>query len=370
MACTCSSRALGRRASGRGRAASAARDSRAPSAPSSAPSAPPSIARAPSTARARRVFPEVLLFSSRGESDPSSSSLPWKQSLLGKQPCDDVNVNGVSLPVVTTLAALGAWSCVFPEGAHATAAAAAAAAAEGGASHWALIDGFYDAVEASGALGPALLFLVTLTAEMLPLVPTQPIYLTAGLIFGNTTDGLLPAWGGTVAAAGLSYAVARSLGKPGGALSGLVAFVFEREGNGEGGANDTKNNLKAKLEGLTDDGFAASTLKVLLLRFSPVVPYSISNYASGLLGIRFAPFFLGTALGMIPWAILYVGLGGTGHAALASGAEGFDDLLDDVVAQAELIASNPAARAVALTATGSLAAFVISSVMGIRRRTT
>ena len=219
-----------------------------------------------------------------------------------------------------------------------------------------LLNSLFATIDSYGSLGPLVLFLVVLAAEMLPLVPTQPLYLSAGLIFGN--EGLLPAWGGTVAAAGLAYAVARTLGRPGGALSGLVAFVFEREGDSE----DSANGLKAQLEGLAEEGFAASFAKVVLLRLSPVVPYSISNYASGLVGLRFVPFFAGTALGMLPWALVWTTLGGTGHAALVQGSgSNFTELLGGALAQAQELAESPAARAVALGATGSLVAFAVYS---------
>ena len=52
---------------------------------------------------------------------------------------------------------------------------------------------------------------------------------------------------------------------------------------------------------------------------SPVIPFSVSNYLCGLSGMAFPPFLLGTALGNIPWAVLYVSLGATGHELLMTG---------------------------------------------------
>ena len=59
---------------------------------------------------------------------------------------------------------------------------------------------------------------------------------------------------------------------------------------------------------------------VLLLRLSPVVPYSLLNYALGLTRVRFRDFLLGS-VGMLPGTILYVHYGKVAGevAALAGG---------------------------------------------------
>ncbi|HEY7863123.1 MAG TPA: TVP38/TMEM64 family protein [Thermoanaerobaculia bacterium] len=73
--------------------------------------------------------------------------------------------------------------------------------------------------------------------------------------------------------------------------------------------------------GAIDRAVAAHGWKVvLLLRMSPVVPYTISNYLYGLTAIRFWPYVAATAVGSIPVSFLYVSLGATGRAA-AEGRE-------------------------------------------------
>lgn len=59
-------------------------------------------------------------------------------------------------------------------------------------------------MEAAGDAGPVFLWFFLSCAEMVPLLPTQPLYLAAGLLFG-TPEGILPAWGGTLTAAVLAF---------------------------------------------------------------------------------------------------------------------------------------------------------------------
>jgi uncharacterized membrane protein YdjX (TVP38/TMEM64 family) len=48
------------------------------------------------------------------------------------------------------------------------------------------------------------------------------------------------------------------------------------------------------------------------------VPFSLSNYLYGLTAIRFGPYVLASAAGMLPGTVLYVYLGVAGRAAAAA----------------------------------------------------
>jgi len=48
---------------------------------------------------------------------------------------------------------------------------------------------------------------------------------------------------------------------------------------------------------------------VLLLRLSPAFPFNLLNYGLGVTGVSFPTYLLGTALGVLPGAVLYVYLG-------------------------------------------------------------
>jgi uncharacterized membrane protein YdjX (TVP38/TMEM64 family) len=60
---------------------------------------------------------------------------------------------------------------------------------------------------------------------------------------------------------------------------------------------------------------------VALLRLSPIVPFSVSNYVYGVTPVRAGSYLAASALGMLPGTFLYVYLGHLGGAA-AAGEEG------------------------------------------------
>eukprot|EP00667_Euglena_gracilis_P007101 EG_transcript_7179 len=210
-------------------------------------------------------------------------------------------------------------------------------------------------VEAAGDTGPVFLWFFLSCAEMVPLLPTQPLYLAAGLLFG-TPEGILPAWGGTLTAAVLAFWVSRRLGSPDGPLYGLVKFAMQKETQDDPvGSAELESSLEKVV---ADMSLVSSTLKIVLLRLSPVIPFSVSNYLCGLTSVAFLPFLLGTAIGTMPWALLYVSLGATGHELLQTGGD-FRVLLEIVVERAAALLADPRAQAAALALTLLLAAVLL-----------
>ena len=96
------------------------------------------------------------------------------------------------------------------------------------------------------------------------------------------------------------------------------------------------------------------------MRLCPVVPFAVSNYFLGLGDTPFLPFLVATVVGTLPWVVLNVALGGSGHELLSSGGE-FDELLGMVLSQATLVFNSPQARAVATVATMGLVYLIFSS---------
>lgn len=142
-------------------------------------------------------------------------------------------------------------------------------------------------VEAAGAWGPVLF--VALYAG-LALVPVPKAVLTAA---GGALYGL---WAG----AGLSLA---------GALVGaVISFGLGRLLGREAVDRLIRGRL-ARVDGLlTDHGLSA----VLIVRLVPLVPFIAVNYASGLSGVRFRHYVVGSALGMVPGSLAYAALGAYG----------------------------------------------------------
>lgn len=61
---------------------------------------------------------------------------------------------------------------------------------------------------------------------------------------------------------------------------------------------------------------------VLLLRLSPLFPFSLSNYMFGLTSVEFLPYIGASWLGMLPGTFAYVYLGKAGKAAYSAGTGG------------------------------------------------
>ncbi|SEM01446.1 SNARE associated Golgi protein [Blastococcus sp. DSM 46786] len=48
---------------------------------------------------------------------------------------------------------------------------------------------------------------------------------------------------------------------------------------------------------------------MLVARAMPVAPFVVVSYAAGLSGVRLGPYVMGTAVGLVPWSVLYVSIG-------------------------------------------------------------
>jgi uncharacterized membrane protein YdjX (TVP38/TMEM64 family) len=95
-------------------------------------------------------------------------------------------------------------------------------------------------------------------------------------------------------------------------LSWLAALLGAAAGFGVGrvlGADAVERLTRGRLErvsaALRDHGIES----VIAARLMPVVPFAAVNYGAGVLGVRFAHFALGTAVGIIPGTVAYAVLG-------------------------------------------------------------
>lgn len=153
-------------------------------------------------------------------------------------------------------------------------------------------------VQRLGPKGMVLYGLVYVVVAVL-LGPAWLLTIGAGFAFGLLWGTLVVSLASTTAAA-IAFLIARHL------------------------ARDRVERLARKNEKFEaiDRAIAQKGWKVVaLLRLSPLVPYTISNYLYGLTGIRFLPYVLASWLGMIPLTVLYVYFGTLGRVAVAAAGE-------------------------------------------------
>jgi uncharacterized membrane protein YdjX (TVP38/TMEM64 family) len=144
-------------------------------------------------------------------------------------------------------------------------------------------------IEGLGPLG-GVLFGLAYVAGALLFVPGAVLTIGAGYLFGLGWGVVVVSLASTAAAA-LAFLIARHLAR---------ARV------------ETLARKYPKFAAL-DRAIGKNDWKVIfLLRLSPLIPFSISNYLYGLTSVRFAPYVLASWIGMLPGTFLYVYLGAAG----------------------------------------------------------
>lgn len=149
------------------------------------------------------------------------------------------------------------------------------------------IDALQARVTAAGAWAPALFFAIYAVLAFVP-VPKAPLTALGGALFGLWAGAGLSLAGAMVGAIG-SFGAGRLLGRE--AVDRLI-----------------RGRLARVDALLADHGLSA----VLVVRLIPLVPFIAINYASGLTGVRFRHYVLGSAFGMVPGSLAYAALGAYG----------------------------------------------------------
>jgi len=142
-------------------------------------------------------------------------------------------------------------------------------------------------------MGPAgmLLYAGVYVAAVVLFVPGIVLTLGAGFLFGLKLGIVVVSIASTVAAA-LAFLIARYAAR--GAVEKLAR----------------KNPKFAAIDrAIGKEGWKV----VALLRLSPLVPFSLSNYLYGLTSVRFAPYVATSWVAMLPATVLYVYLGAAGR---------------------------------------------------------
>ncbi|MGE0041146.1 MAG: TVP38/TMEM64 family protein [Vicinamibacterales bacterium] len=163
------------------------------------------------------------------------------------------------------------------------------------------LTGLVDYVRGAGALGVAV-FAVAYVAATVSMVSGAVLTLGAGFVYGPVLGTLIVSPVSVIAAT-VAFALGRSVARGwiSRRMAGSVRFSAIDEAVGREG-------LKI----------------VLLLRLSPLFPFTVLNYALGLTRVRLRDYVLGSWIGMLPGTVLYVYLGSlvTSASGLLSGQGG------------------------------------------------
>jgi uncharacterized membrane protein YdjX (TVP38/TMEM64 family) len=131
-------------------------------------------------------------------------------------------------------------------------------------------------------------------------VPGSLLTIGAGLVFGLLWGTAIVSVASTAAAA-LAFLIAR--------------YVARRRVEALAKRNE-------KFRAIDQAIHAKGWRVVALLRLSPLVPFSVSNYLYGLTPVRFGPYVLASWIAMLPATVLYVWIGAAGRAATTADREG------------------------------------------------
>ena len=130
-----------------------------------------------------------------------------------------------------------------------------------------------------------LIYIILYTICTLLILPSTPLNLTGGAIFGI--------WWGTL------WTTVAAL------IAAIAAFAFTRTIGRESIAHKLAGKWKA-VDAEIDRG---GLFYVFAIRLLPIIPYGLVNFAAGLTSIEFKDYFIGTFLGTLPGVLPFVMMG-------------------------------------------------------------
>ncbi len=137
-----------------------------------------------------------------------------------------------------------------------------------------------------GVLAPAVAFGLFVVQAALPVFPYVILAAVGGLLFGFKIGALL-AWSGALAGACLAYWVVR--------LSSADWVI-----------NKIEHKYHYDLKTVNGE---MAFWTIVIARIIPVVPTPLINVVAAVSGVSFSNFLFSSAIGKIPTAVLYTGLG-------------------------------------------------------------
>lgn len=134
------------------------------------------------------------------------------------------------------------------------------------------------------------IYIALYTVGTIFIVPSTPLNLSGGAIFGS--------WWGT-----LWTAIAA-------VIAAVVAFAFTRTV----GRDLIAKKLAGRWEAMDAELRQGGLFYMFAIRLLPIIPYGIVNFAAGLTSIRFRDYLIGTLLGTVPGILPFVMMGAGLHA--------------------------------------------------------
>lgn len=139
--------------------------------------------------------------------------------------------------------------------------------------------------EDRGAFAPVILVGAMILAVIVGPIPTVPISIASGLLFGPVA-GFVYAWAGAMIGAGASFWLARLAGRP---------LIERLAGSHVAFCPYCSDRLLFWI--------------VFGCRLLPVISFALVSYGAGLTAMTTRAFLIATGLGMIPMTALYIAVG-------------------------------------------------------------
>jgi uncharacterized membrane protein YdjX (TVP38/TMEM64 family) len=128
-------------------------------------------------------------------------------------------------------------------------------------------------------------YIVLYTIATILILPSTPLNMSGGAIFGSWWGSLWTSIAAIIAAVA-AFAFTRSVGRE------LIA-----------------KKLAGRWETLDAEIRQGGLFYMFAIRLLPLIPYGLVNFAAGLTGIRFRDYLIGTVLGTLPGVLPFVMMG-------------------------------------------------------------
>lgn len=165
------------------------------------------------------------------------------------------------------------------------------------------IDAIARTATSAGPAGP-FIFIASYAVATAALIPASALTLAAGFIYGPVAGTAIVSAASTLGAT-LAFLISRYLARP---------LVLQ------------KLQDYPKLAAVQSKVSADGANVVFLLRLSPLLPFTLLNYALGVTEVPLASYIGTSWAGMLPATVAYVYLGSTGRSATAAGSGTFDNV--------------------------------------------